>query len=118
MRAAGRPSDTGDAVYGGGTGDSTCLLKGMISQKIPLRAYLPILCTQLGLEIEQAKIVVLKTGSNFKYFDRWRSTLIHADSPGTTQSNLHAFDWRHLPRPTFPLDDVKDWKSVRAQSNY
>jgi microcystin degradation protein MlrC len=186
-------SDTGDAVYGGGTGDSTCLIAEMIRQDIactvfvpvvdsaaveecrraglgPLkltfggrydpfsealtvrgmvaaisdglkldtpfgatdvgktvlfevgnlrivimetRSYpvnMPVLYTTLGLKIEDAKIVVLKTGSNFQFFDPWRKTLIRADSPGTTQSNLTEFSWRKLPRPIYPLDDMSVWK--------
>jgi microcystin degradation protein MlrC len=188
-------SDSGDAVYGGGTGDSTCLLQALLGQKTPCLAYLPVfdpaavqqahttglgqmtltiggkydpfsrpveitgrvtaisnglksvsqrravtigrtvlfevdnvrivimenrsyamnlplLYSHLGLEIEHAKMVVLKTGSNFQYFDRWPSTLIRVDSPGTTQSDLHAFDWLKLPRPIFPLDDIRTWRAA------
>jgi microcystin degradation protein MlrC len=188
-------SDMGDAVYGGGTGDSTCVLREMLKQSIPCPAYIPvvdpetveqalkngtgvmelsvgakkdpfsepvvlrghisaiskglqmdterglsdlgktvvfevqnlkivllenrsyainqpILYTHLGLDMEQAKIVVVKTGSNFQYFQPWRKGLIRVDSPGTTQSDLKAFDWRKLPRPVFPLDEIPEWKSV------
>jgi microcystin degradation protein MlrC len=187
-------SDTGDAVYGGGTGDSTILLQELLTQNVPCLTYvpvfdpaaveeafagglglrtltiggkydpfsrpvrvtgrvtalseglltvsqrrtfrigrtalfevdnlrivimgnrnfavnLPILYRHLGLEIEPAKMVVLKTGSNFQFFDRWRSALIRVDSPGVTQSNLRAFDWRRLPRPTFPLDEIPSWRA-------
>ena len=187
-------SDTGDAVYGGGTGDSTILLQEFLAQKVPCLSYLPvfdpaaveeafagglgqqtltiggkydpfsrpvkvtgrvtalseglltvsqrrtftigrtalfevdnlrivimgnrsfavnlpILYCHLGLEIDQAKMVVLKTGSNFQFFDRWRSALIRVDSPGVTQSNLRAFEWRKLPRPAFPLDEIPNWKA-------
>ncbi len=187
-------SDTGDAVYGGSAGDSTCLLREMVQQQIPCQAFLPvvdaravdqafanglgkatitvgakydpfsepieltgqitalseglklvsergttdlgktvlfevqnlkivllanggyainqpILYTHLGLRIEDAKMVVLKTGSNFQYFEPWRRELIRADTPGTTQSNLKDFVWKKLPRPVFPLDDIQDWKA-------
>ncbi len=187
-------SDTGDAVYGGGTGDSTHLLKEMIRQNIPCKAYLPIvdpeaiekifkagpgktaltvggrtdpfstpaeveglitaispglqimternlseigraalmeinnvklvilerrnhtinlpiIYTHLGLDMTEAKMVVCKTGSNFQYFSHWRKKLIRIDTPGVTQSDLTRFTWKHIPRPTFPLDDIKDWKS-------
>ncbi len=187
-------SDTGDAVYGGSTGDSTCLLREMVRQEIPCKAFMPvvdaqavdqafanglgkaklsvggrydpfsepiqlsgqitaisaglklssergltdigkavlfevqnvkivlltnrgyainqpILYTHLGLGIEDAKMVVLKTGSNFQYFQPWRRELIRADTPGTTQSNLKDFDWKKLPRPMFPLDDIPGWKA-------
>ena len=63
------------------------------------------------LPIEDAKIVVLKTGSNFQYFEPWRKGLIRVDSPGATQSNLKDFTWRRLPRPIFPLDEMSAWKA-------
>jgi len=190
-------SDTGDAVYGGSTGDSTCLLREMVRQQISCRAFLPvvdaravdqafanglgkttltvgarydpfsepielsgqitaisdglklssergltdigkavllevqnvkivlltnrgyainqpILYTHLGLRIEEAKMVVLKTGSNFQYFDPWRKELIRADTPGSTQSNLKDFEWKKLPRPIFPLDEIPGWNAAEA----
>jgi microcystin degradation protein MlrC len=69
----------------------------------------PILYTHLGIEMADAKIVVLKTASNFQFFARWRRELIRVDSPGTTQSDLTAFTWRRLPRPIYPLDRLDEW---------
>lgn len=69
----------------------------------------PILYTHLGIDMADAKIVVLKTASNFQFFARWRRELIRVDSPGTTQSDLTAFTWRRLPRPIYPLDRLDEW---------
>jgi microcystin degradation protein MlrC len=69
----------------------------------------PILYTHLGLDVSEAKMVVVKTASNFQFFERWRKKLIRVDSPGMTQSDLTAFTWEHLPRPIHPLDDLKEW---------
>ncbi|MDA0832808.1 MAG: M81 family metallopeptidase [Planctomycetota bacterium] len=66
----------------------------------------PVLYTHLGLDIAAAKIVVVKTASNFQFFAPWRKQLIRVDTPGTTQSNLAAFDWKKLPRPIHPLDEI------------
>lgn len=66
----------------------------------------PVLYTHLGLDMNDAKMVVLKTASNFQFFSRWRRGLIRVDSPGTTQSDLTAFQWRRIPRPTYPLDAI------------
>lgn len=70
----------------------------------------PVLYAHLGLDVGDARLVVLKTASNFQFFDRWRSALIRVDSPGMTQSNLSAFDWRKIPRPIHPLDEIRDWR--------
>ncbi len=72
----------------------------------------PILYTHLGVDINDAKMVVLKTASNFQFFARWRRELIRVDSPGTTQSDLTAFSWKRIPRPMYPLDRLDDWKAV------
>lgn len=185
-------SDTGDSVYGGAPGDSTCILRALLAQNVPCVAFVPlidksavdaalaagvgaeltlslgakidhifnqpieaaarvaaishgvtvhlpergvcdigrtalleagqvrivvlelrtfainhpILYTHLGLRIEDAKMVVVKTASNFQFFAPWRSQLIRVDSPGTTQSDLTAFNWKRIPRPMFPFDQM------------
>ena len=72
----------------------------------------PVLYTHLGLEMADAKLVVVKTASNFQFFSRWRRGLIRVNSPGTTQSDLTAFNWQRLPRPTFPFDPLDDWHAL------
>ena len=69
----------------------------------------PVLYTHLGLEIADAKLVVVKTASNFQFFSHWSSRLIRVDSAGMTQSDLTAFQWKRIPRPTYPLDEIRDW---------
>ena len=190
-------SDTGDSVYGGAPGDSTCILKALLDQQLTSLALVPmvdadavqtaitagvgatitidlggkidhvfsqpvrvtgsvaavslgftvnlhdrgvcdlqrtallevgsirialldhrslavnhpVLYTHLGLDIADAKMVVVKTASNFQFFSHWRSGLIRVDSPGTTQSALTAFEWKRIPRPTYPLDQLSDWQA-------
>ena len=189
-------SDTGDSVYGGAPGDSTCILRELLRQEVPCISLVPIvdvevvdkalsagvgaeitvdlggkvdrvfsqpvrvtgrvaavsrgvtlelpdrgacdlgrtallevgqirivvldqrsfainhpsLYTHLGLEIADAKMVVVKTASNFQFFSRWRTGLIRVDSPGMTQSDLKAFEWKRVPRPMYPLDEIADWQ--------
>lgn len=69
----------------------------------------PTVHRHLGLELEEAKMVVLETGSNFQHFEPWRKSLIRVGSPGMTQSNLHAFNWTRVSRPMYPLDDLSGW---------
>ncbi|MEO8499030.1 MAG: M81 family metallopeptidase [Planctomycetota bacterium] len=70
----------------------------------------PILYTHLGLDVSAAKIVVVKTASNFQFFRPWSKAIIRVDSPGMTQSDLTAFDWKRLPRPIYPLDTLESWR--------
>ena len=71
----------------------------------------PILYQHLGLEIEAARAVVVKTASNFQYFAPWRQELIRVDSPGMTQSDLAAFTWTRTPRPIYPFDANVTWNA-------
>ena len=70
----------------------------------------PILYSHVGLDVADAKLVVVKTASNFQFFARWRKHLIRVDTPGTTQSDLTAFHWHRLPRPIAPFDPMPDWR--------
>lgn len=65
----------------------------------------PALYEHLGLAISDAKIVMLKTGSNFQYYDPWSPKVIRLDSPGPSQSDLTGLPWRNAPRPLYPLDN-------------
>jgi microcystin degradation protein MlrC len=70
----------------------------------------PLLYQHLGIDVDAAKMVVVKTASNFQFFAQWRKHMIRVDTPGITQSDLSAFDWQHLPRPIDPFDDMEDWR--------
>ena len=70
----------------------------------------PLLYSHLGIDVAQAKMVVVKTASNFQFFAPWRKRLIRVDTPGTTQSNLSAFHWKRLPRPIDPFEEIVNWK--------
>jgi microcystin degradation protein MlrC len=64
----------------------------------------PTLYESLGIVVSDAVAVVLKTASNFQYFDAWTPRVVRVDAAGMTQSDLTAFDWVRAPRPIFPLD--------------
>lgn len=66
----------------------------------------PVLYSHLGIDMADARMVVVKTASNFQFFSRWRKGLIRVDTPGTTQSDLRAFCWTRIPRPIYPLDPL------------
>ncbi|MBT6157751.1 MAG: M81 family metallopeptidase [Planctomycetaceae bacterium] len=69
----------------------------------------PLLYAHLGIDVAAAKLVVVKTASNFQFFSQWRKEMIRVDTPGTTQSNLSEFEWKRLPRPIFPFDEMPSW---------
>jgi len=192
-------SDTGDSIFGGATGDSTCILKEMIKQQISQTALVPmvdaevvetailagegkeisiyiggkldpkfskpikitaevvrigggileaevvglssfdmgrsvllkvgsinIVVTQergvggnhpivyrhFGLDPSKAKMIVLKTASNWQYYQDMISEIIRVDTPGSTMSQIQNFKWGLLPRPIYPLDKKVKWSAL------
>ena len=71
----------------------------------------PAVYEQFGLDPAEARMAVLKTGSNFQFYSRWTSQVIRVDTPGPTMSHLDSFEWERLPRPIYPLDELEQWQA-------
>jgi microcystin degradation protein MlrC len=69
----------------------------------------PIVYRHFGVEPAEAKMLVVKTASNWQYYREMTSEVIRVNTPGATMSPLHEFQWDQLPRPIYPLDDLADW---------
>ncbi len=60
-----------------------------------------------GIAPETCRSIVVKSRGHFRagFAHLFPPARIHeVDVPGLTSPNLANFDWRHLPRPVFPLD--------------
>jgi microcystin degradation protein MlrC len=76
----------------------------------------PIFFEMMGLDIAQARSVVVKSRGHFRGgFDEFfgPDQIVEVDLPGLTSPMLTRFDWQRLPRPVIPLDDNVEW--VRPQ---
>jgi microcystin degradation protein MlrC len=69
----------------------------------------PSVYRQFGLIPENAKVIVVKTGSNFQYYDKIATSTIRVDTPGQSQSDLERFSWSAIPRPMYPFDNMSGW---------
>jgi microcystin degradation protein MlrC len=72
----------------------------------------PVFFEMLGLDIAQARIVVVKSRGHFRGgFDEFftHEQIVEIDLPGLTSPMLHNFTWSRLPRPVIPLDDGVEW---------
>ena len=90
---------------------TACLLRSgsiyvVVSEHTGIGGNHPAVYEHFGLDVADAKMVVVKTASNWQYYGPWTSQVIRADTPGPTQSGLHELDWKHLPRPIYPLDPL------------
>ncbi|MBY4594600.1 M81 family metallopeptidase [bacterium BD-1] len=79
----------------------------------------PMFFEMCGIDIGTARSVVLKSRGHFRAaFDEFFTSaqILHVDAPGLTSPALNRFDFKHLPRPAIPLDDLDDWNiSVRMK---
>src|SRR5579864_3364535 len=72
----------------------------------------PIFFEMFGLEIAQARSVIVKSRGHFRGgFDEFfkPEQIIEVDCPGLTSPMLNRFRWTRLPRPVVPLDDEVSW---------
>lgn len=60
-----------------------------------------------GAALENYKIVGLKSMNHFRgFFTDKADAIITADTPGARPANLKLYDYRHLERPIYPLDEA------------
>ena len=71
----------------------------------------PAVYRHFGIEPADAQMIVLKTASNWQYYSEMTSEVIRVNTPGPTMSDLGQFDWQHLPRPIYPLDELSHWET-------
>lgn len=84
-------------------------IKIVVSEEVGIGGNNPIVYEHFGLNPGDAKMVVVKTASNWQSFQEYISEVIRADTPGATMSNLKQFNWKQLPRPIYPLDELQTW---------
>ena len=81
----------------------------MITELRGVSGNVPGAYRSFGIEPTDYKMAILKTASNFQFFEPITSLLIRADTPGPGQSDVFTLPWKRLPRPIHPLDHVSDW---------
>jgi microcystin degradation protein MlrC len=72
----------------------------------------PVFFEMFGLDVAKARAVVVKSRGHFRGgFDEFfgPSQIVEVDLPGLTSPMLARFDWKRLPRPVIPLDEVAEW---------
>ena len=72
----------------------------------------PIFLEMMGLNIANARAVVVKSRGHFRAgFDEFfaPAQVIEVDAPGLTSPVLTRFDFKNMPRPVFPIDPDTEW---------
>lgn len=80
----------------------------LITEKRGVAGNVPGAYEAFGVDVARAKMVVLKTASNFQFYDGVASGLIRVDTTGPGQSDVMTLPWKRIPRPIYPLDPITD----------
>jgi microcystin degradation protein MlrC len=67
----------------------------------------------LGLDPAAARVLVVKSRGHFRAgFDHLiaEDRIVEVSAPGVATNDLASVAWEHLPRPSFPLDDIDRWQ--------
>ncbi|WP_144183693.1 M81 family metallopeptidase [Elioraea rosea] len=86
----------------------------LVSELRGVAGNLPDVYRAFGIEPQDAKMVVLKTASNFQYFASMTKRVIRADTRGPGQSDVFTLPWKRLPRPIYPLERMERWDAPRT----
>lgn len=74
----------------------------------------PVFFTMLGQKVEDAQTVVVKSRGHFRAgFQDWfpSDQVYEVDTGGLTSPVLSRWPFKHIPRPSFPLDQDTIWES-------
>jgi len=88
-------------------------IKLLVSERRITSGRHPDIYRHFGIEPAEAKIIVMKTGIEFGYYEPMVKKVIRVDCPGYTQADLTKFEWKRAPRPIYPLDKdtMSDWQA-------
>jgi microcystin degradation protein MlrC len=72
----------------------------------------PEIYRQLGVDPAQAKIIVVKTYYHYQHYRSMMKAAIMVDGRGLSDWDLRKFEWKNVPRPIYPLDEISDWQAT------
>jgi microcystin degradation protein MlrC len=87
----------------------------MITELRGVAGNLPDAYEAMGIDPRQYKMAVLKTASNFQFFEPIASQVIRVDTRGPGQSDVFTLPWQRIPRPIYPLERFSDWRAHSSQ---
>lgn len=69
--------------------------------------------TSVGIVPESKRYLLLKSRVNYRAaFQPMAREIIECGGVGVTTSDLSAFEFKHVRRPIYPMDELTDWRSA------
>ncbi|WP_223593116.1 M81 family metallopeptidase [Neobacillus bataviensis] len=85
----------------------------------PMSANDPEMFRHIGLEPSTKRILCLKAKNHFRAaFETIVGHIIYVDAPGVASNRLTTFTYQHIPRPIWPLDDIKYEVELRRKETW
>jgi microcystin degradation protein MlrC len=83
----------------------------LILTELPANAATPSFYTDLGLNLWQADIVVAKNLFPFRItFLLYNRQTVDVVTPGITNVDVYKLDYKYIPSPIYPFDEIEDWR--------
>ncbi len=81
--------------------------------ELPNPAFRPKFFKDLGFSPRKADLVVVKNLFPFRlFFMLYNRKTLNVTTQGTTDLDVFKLKYTKIPRPIYPLDDLKDWRQV------
>ncbi len=83
----------------------------LVLTELPCPAFSPMFFNSLGLSLWKADIVVVKNLFPFRImYSLYNRKTFNVITAGTTDLDVFRLDYKKIPRPIYPLDDINDWR--------
>ena len=72
----------------------------------------PDIYRRFGIDPAEAKIIVVKTYFHYQNYSSMLKGAYMVDCPGLSGWDLRTFEWKKIPRPIYPIDDLEEWEAL------
>jgi microcystin degradation protein MlrC len=87
----------------------------VLASERPAMTVDPALFRSHGIEPTRMKIVVVKSPNGFRAeYEPIAKAIFVLDTPGVSSANLRSLPFKNIPRPMYPLDDLRSFRLSRA----
>ena len=112
---------TGKLVYlaesrYGKTAVVVCGKLHLILTELPCPAFKPSFFTKVGLSLWKADVIVVKNLFPFRLFYwKYNRRTLYVETQGVTNIDVFKLNYRHIPRPIYPLDHIVSWRKAEGR---
>ncbi len=85
----------------------------LVLAELPMASWYTSDWKDLGLSLWKADIVVVKNLFPFRYrYILYNRKTVNVVTPGMSNTDLFTLEYKHIPRPIYPLDKIDSWRQT------